>query len=101
METSLAHLITIRIGRGEDGNFVAKSDDLPGFLLVYPEHGQIVADIPETVKMLYKAQYGEDVEVALLDARTDPPELKEERIPVAAIPTHLLREWNRKAESRR
>ena len=90
MDGILGHLITIRIGPGEDGNYIATSDDLAGFLLVYPSREQIVADIPEAVKILYKAQYQEDVTVVILDAAADPPELKKDRIPVAAIPVHLL-----------
>ena len=95
----LGHLITIRIGAAEDGNLVAKSDDLPGFLLIYPSREQILRDIPDAVKMLYKAQYQEDVGVVVLDAISDPPELKRDRVSVAAIPVHLLRQEVGKAES--
>lgn len=99
ISASFGHLITVRIGPGEDGNYIARSDDLPGFLLVYPSREQIVDDIPEAVKILYKAQYQEDVAVVVLDAAADPPELKQDRVPVAAIPVHLLGKRDDEVES--
>lgn len=91
MSEKLNHLVTVRFRRTAKGHFAATSDDLPGLFLTYPTREQIVDDLPDAIRLLFKANYGEDVEVFALDSAADPPELKDSRLPLAAIPTESLR----------
>ena len=91
MTAILNHLITIRFKQLSDGSLIATSDDLPGLVLTRSTREEILEEIPEAVEILYKQGFGEDVRVVLLDSPNDPPMLKRDRIPVAAIAATALR----------
>lgn len=42
---------------------VATSDDMNNFFMALPNLGDLIKDIPNVIKALYKAQHGVDVEV--------------------------------------
>jgi len=43
--------------------FAASSEDLHGFFMAHDDLGELISDIPEAIKVLYKTQHGLDVDV--------------------------------------
>ena len=71
-----AEIIQISLSRNRDGWFVATSEDLPGLFVAHPDIAQVVADVPVTIKAIYKAEFDLDVDVldgAYPSARDDAP----------------------------
>lgn len=58
-----AEIINVVIGRNRDGWYVARCEELPGLFVAHPEVDSVVADIPDVIKALYKADFGQEVRV--------------------------------------
>ena len=95
MNRKPTHLITVRFRQTDNGLVSATSEDLPGLVLTYRDREQIVQDLPEAIRTLYKVDYQEDVEVLALESPADPPKLREAKLGFAAIPTETLRSLRR------
>ena len=63
MQHMAAQIIRIVMRRNRDGWFVATSEDLPGLFVAHPDIAEVVADVPVTIKSLYEAQHGVEVQV--------------------------------------
>ncbi len=79
-----ARVIEIRLEQTPEDWVVATSNDLPGLFISHPDRETVLSDIPETIKALYRAQYGLDVRV-FLEARKDA-----ELPPYIAVPVDLI-----------
>ncbi len=90
MDTQLSHLITVRFRKTAGGSVTATSEDLPGLFLTHLDRQQIIDDLPEAIQLLFKMNHNEDVVVYLLDSAADPPELKDDKLPLAAIRKEFL-----------
>ena len=85
MQTIAAQIIRIAMRRNRDGWFVATSEDLPGLFVAHPDVGQVVADVPVTIKALFKAQHDQDVEVI----EASYPSERGDTLPWVTIPAEL------------
>ena len=56
-------IIRVSVQRSRDGWHEATSSDLPGLYVANPDISAVLEDVPLTIKALYKAQFGVDVEV--------------------------------------
>lgn len=56
---------TVKIGSElkEGGYWVVESDDLPGLVLCGKVLKKLIADVPNAIKMLFKLNYGMEVDV--------------------------------------
>lgn len=91
MDASLHHLIKVQFRQQQNGNIMATSQNLPGLSLVYPERQKIIDDLPDAVKLLFKMNYKQEVEVYVLESPTEPAEAREFSLPLAAIRKEILR----------
>ena len=61
--TENANIIAVSICPHGGGWWIATSDHLPGLFVAHPNKERVRADVPNTIKALFKAQYGIDVHV--------------------------------------
>lgn len=80
-----AKIIEVRLEQTPEDWIVATSDDLPGLFISHPDRETVISDVPETIKALFKAQYGLDVKVFLIESPTD-----NEISPFVAVPEELI-----------
>jgi hypothetical protein len=62
-----ARLIRIDIRPGEEGLLVATSRVLPGLLALATSEDELEQDLPELIRSMYLARFGENVDVLLLE----------------------------------
>ena len=61
--TGPIEIIRITLRRSRSGWYEATSSDLPGLYVANPDVSAVFKDVPVTIKALYKAQFGVDVDV--------------------------------------
>ena len=61
--TGPIEIIRVTVQRGRNGWHEATSSDLPGLYVANPDFSAVMEDVPVTIKALYKAQFGVEVEV--------------------------------------
>ena len=80
-----AEIINVVVSRNRDGWFVARSEELPGLFVAHPEIDAVMADIPNVIQALYKADFDQDVEVIAGSFRAGEPA----GLPWVTIPAHI------------
>ena len=58
--------IEIRLEKTPEDWIIATCDDLPGLFVTHPDYQAVIDDIPDTIKVLYKAQHNINVEVSII-----------------------------------
>ena len=61
--TGPMEIIRIVLRRSRSGWYEATTSDLPGLYVANPDVSAVFEDVPLTIKALYKAQFGVEVEV--------------------------------------
>ena len=61
--TSPVEVVRVTVRRDRNGWHEARSSDLPGLYVANPDVSAVFEDVPITIKALYKAQFGVEVEV--------------------------------------
>lgn len=54
-------IVLVAVSRKDYGWFVAESENLPGLFVSHPTLDQVMKDIPEVIKALYKHNRGLDI----------------------------------------
>lgn len=67
-----ARLIRVDIREGEEGLLVATSQALPGLLALATSEDELEQDLPDLIRSMYLARFGEDVSVLLLEDNEKP-----------------------------
>jgi len=76
--------IIIEYKKDGGGVFVATSRDVPGLLLAHRNREAVIGDIPAAIKLLFKLNRGEDVNVFPAEDKTADFE------PWIVVPNHLI-----------
>ena len=84
-----AELVRVRLEQTPENWTVATCEQIPGLFISNPDLNQVLEDIPPTIQALYKAQWGVDVVVIVIEDKESSGRAGQER-PYVAIPTEVL-----------